>query len=172
MGFSLQWNFGRKMHKLPAFVMQSSYIEIWFAKSSWWLSKWAMQQSVFLYGQTGLHLALILLTLKPHSLSVCSKPFTSPASIIIFWMHLPRALTGLFIRITVSLWMHCFPPFPLFTSQVHSASRARDVWAEDWSNTKTAWQSGWAASKVRIASLHTCVINQLVSHQASPLEPG
>ena len=171
MGFSSQWNFGRKMHKWPAFVMQSSNIEIWFAKSSWWLSKRAMQQPVFSYGQTGLHLALILSTLKPHSLSVCSKPFASPPSVIIFWMCPPRALTGLFIGIMVSLWMCCFPPFPLFISQACSVSGARDAWAEDWSNTKTAWQCGWAASKVGIASLHTCAINWLVSHQASPLEP-
>ena len=37
MGFSSQWNFGRKIHSWPASLMRISSREIWLVKSSCWL---------------------------------------------------------------------------------------------------------------------------------------
>jgi hypothetical protein len=44
MRFNLQWNLGRNITSCPLLLINSSTIETWFLKSSWWFNNCAMQQ--------------------------------------------------------------------------------------------------------------------------------
>jgi hypothetical protein len=117
-----------------------------------------MQQPSFSIGQMGEHLARILVTSKPHSLSVCCSPFGSPLSSFIFCSDPQYCRSGLLIRITVSFCFRCFAPLDLFMSKAHNTSGPRDAWADDWSKRNNAWQPGCASSKIERA-LFTCLSN-------------
>ena len=75
IGFSSQWNLGRKIHSWPASRITVSSTEIWLTKSSCLLRRRAMQQLSFSKGQTGEHLARRCRTLNPRSSRVCCSPF-------------------------------------------------------------------------------------------------
>jgi len=151
MGLSLQWNFGRKMQRWPLAFIFCSRRESWNQKSSCLLRRWAIQQVLFSNRQTGAHFACILYTSKPHSLRVCSMPFASPVSVVIFWGNPWNWGYRLFIGITVSFCFHCFPPLVLFMSNARRASGPSDAWADNWSNMKRATYPGCASSNIVIA---------------------
>ncbi len=171
IGLSSQWNFGRKMHLCLALTMRSSNIETWFAKSSWQLSKRAMQQSVLSTEHTGEHLARRPFVLSPHSSRVCWRPFASPSSVFMLCSFPRCSTTGLLCGMMVSFCIGCFPPLPLFIFQAWRAPGPREAWADDWSNMKRATQLGWASLNISIA-VTICASNCSVSHQASPFDPG
>src|SRR5216683_4518215 len=100
-------------------------------KSSCLLRSCAMQHPVFSRGQTGLHFAQMPSMLKPHSSSVCLRPFAAPASVVIFCPLLWNLGCGLFIRITVFFCFLCAPPFDRFISKAQRASSPSEVCADD-----------------------------------------
>jgi len=163
IGFSSQWNLGRKMHSWPASWMSFSSIDSCFAKSSCLLSRQAMQQFRLSHGHTGLHFARNPLTSNPPSSSTCWRLFGVPLSSIIFCIF-PRCLIlGLDLGMTVLCCLHCFPPFDLFISNAFNASGGKEAWADDWSKINSEMQLGCSASNICIAPL-TCLSNCSVSH--------
>lgn len=130
-----------------------------------------MQQFWFLIGQTGEHLAHSWLMSKPHSSRTDFIPFGWPDSVVIFWIWLWTARNGLDCGIMVSRCFRCMPLFNLFMSNTRRASGGKDPCAEDWSNTKRAWQLGWTMLNMSMAS-RTCTRSWSQSHQGSPFEPG
>ena len=171
IGFSSQWNFGKKIHSCPASLIRVSSIEGWLIKSSCCDMRQARQHFWLSNGQTGEHFALSPFVLKPHSSRTACNPFASPEGVVICCGFPQNCGSGFVTGITVSCYLRCFPPLDLFMSNAWRASDGREACAEDWSNTNTAWHPGWAASKISIADL-TWAINWLLSHQGSPLEPG
>ena len=171
MGFSSQWNFGRKMHSCPQEWMNISSMEGWFLKLSCWLSRRAMQQLVFSMGHTGEHLVHNHATLNPCSWSTRCIPFSWPLSSVIFWTLLWCSATGLDLGMTVSCCLHCFLLSDLFILKALSASGGKDAWVEDWSKMKSACFPRCKSSKTSTASA-IWARSWSVSHHASPWDPG
>src|SRR5216683_3135958 len=156
MGLSSQWNFGRKTQKCLCARIFCSRSDIWSRKSSCLLRSQAMQQLLFSNGQTGEHFTCILRMSNPHSLSVCCRPFGTPASVVIFYGFPWHSTLGLFMGITVSFCFLCFPPLLLFISNARRASGPSEACVDEWSNKKSAMHLGCASSKIAISQL-TCV---------------
>ena len=136
MGFSSQWNFGKKRHSWPAPLINVSSIDSWFIKSSCWERSRAMQQFWLSNGHTGAHFALKCVTLNPRSSRTACKPFSCPDAIVIFCGCPRKRGSGFDWGVWVSHCLCCFPPLDLFISKALSASGGKDAWAEDWSKMK------------------------------------
>ena len=83
MGFSSQWNFGRKIHSWPAPLISVSTIDSWLTKSSCWDRSLAIQQFWLSKGHTGAHLAFKRETSNPRSWRTACKPFCCPDDVVI-----------------------------------------------------------------------------------------
>ena len=171
IGFSSQWNLGKKMHSCPCSVMRVSSIDGWFLKSSCWLRCCAMQQFWLLIGKTGEHFTHSFLMLKPRSSSTHWSPFGLPSGSVIFWTLLHCASIGFESGIMVSCWRHCFLPSDLFISKAFKASAGRQACAEELSKMKSPGFLGWASSKMSTV-LSNWEISCFVSHHGAPSAPG
>jgi len=166
MGLSSQWNFGRKTQICPRTWIFCLRSNIWSRKSSCLLRSRAMQQLLFLNGQTGEHFTCILWMSNPHSSSVCCRPFGTPALVVIFCGFPWDSTLGLFIGITVSFCFLCFPPLLLFISNAWRASGPSEVCTDEWSNKKSVMHLGCTSSKIAITQ-STCTRSCIWSYHRS-----